>query len=134
MRDHEVAMCAYLQLAVLSNQRHQVPARDRFLFLGGIEACRAGWLDVAEVCRQKIAQSNPAHQLNQFASFPDALRDSDFQLLATRWERYCPFEQAEHLLRQLGRKPEGEATELSRGSEMMKLLNDAEFGSSLGSE
>ena len=122
MRDHEVAMCAYVQLAVLSDEKQQIPARDRFLLLAGVEACRAGWLDVAECCRAKLVSSNPAHQLTRHATVADALRDEDFQLLASRWERYCPYEQAEHLLLQLGRDPAGDQPEILRGERMLQLL------------
>ena len=52
----------------------------------------------------------------------DALRDADFQRLVAKWERYCPFEQAEHLLRQLGLTPEGDQPDISRGEWMMQLL------------
>lgn len=124
MIDHEIAMCAYVQLAVISDQKHQGPARDRFLLLAAVEACRAGWPDVAECCRGLIITENPSHQLGRHATVADALRDSEFQLLTSRWEKYCPFEQAEHLLRQLGRLPEGDLPELSRGERMLQLLRD----------
>ncbi|MEK6258152.1 MAG: hypothetical protein AABP62_05985 [Planctomycetota bacterium] len=122
MLDHETAMCAYVQLAVLSDEKQQTLVRDRFLLLAGVEACRAGWLDVAERCREKLVVSNPAHQLNHHATMADALRDTDFHQLVAKWERYCPFEQAEHLLRQLGLTPEGDQPEVSRGERMMQLL------------
>lgn len=122
MPDHEIAMCAYVQLAVLSDEKQQTLVRDRFLLLAGVAACRAGWLDVAERCREKLVASNPAHQLNDHATLADALRDADFQQLAAKWERYCPFEQAEHLLRQLGLTPEGDRPDLSRGERMLQLL------------
>ena len=122
MPDHEIAMCAYVQLAVLSDEKQQTLVRDRFLLLAGVEACRAGWLEVAERCREKLVESNPAHQLNHHATLADALRDADFQQLVAKWERYCPFEQAEHMLRQLGFTPEGDQPEVSRGERMMQLL------------
>lgn len=123
MHDHEVAMCAYVQLAVISDEKHQAQARDRFLLLAGLEACHAGWLEVADCCRAKIVAANPAHQLQRHATMADALRDAEFQQLATKWGRYCPFEQAEHMLLQLGRSPEGDLPELSRGERMLQLLN-----------
>jgi hypothetical protein len=122
MPNHELAMCAYVQLAMLSDEKHQSLVRDRFLLLAGVEACRAGWLDVAERCRQKVVASNPVHQLSHHATMPDALRDADFQQLIVRWERYCPYEQAEHMLRQLGMAPEGDQPEISRGERMLQLL------------
>lgn len=123
MHDHEIAMCAYVQLAVISDEKHQAQARDRFLLLAGVEACQAGWLDVADCCRAKIVAANPAHQLQRHATMADALRDAEFQQLATKWGRYCPFEQAEHMLLQLGRSPEGDQPELSRGERMLQLLH-----------
>jgi len=122
MHNHETAMCAYVQLAVISDQKQQIPARDRFLLLAGVAACNAGWLDVANCCRDRILAANPAHQLHRHASMADALRDPDFRLLVSKWERYCPYEQAEHLLLQLGQAPEGDQPELSRGERMRQLL------------
>ncbi|MBS0204654.1 MAG: hypothetical protein JSS49_17250 [Planctomycetes bacterium] len=124
MHDHEIAMCAYVQLAVISDDKHQAQARDRFLLLAGAEACQAGWLDVADCCRARIIAANPAHQVHHHATMADALRDPDFQKLVTKWARYCPFEQAEHLLLQLGRSPAGDLPELSRGERMLQLLNE----------
>lgn len=128
MHDHEIAMSTYIQLAVISGQKQQALARDRFLLLGGIEACHAGWLEVANECRTQILAANPSHQLRLHATMADALRDADFQKLAAKWERYCPFEQAEHLLMQLGHTPEGDAPDIPRGDRMFQLLsalNDA---------
>jgi hypothetical protein len=126
MHDHEIAMCAYVQLAVISGQKRQVQVRDRFLLLAGVEACRAGWPEVAERCRAMIVAENPSHQLRRHASMADALRDPDFQQLAARWEKYCPFEQAEHLLQQLGLPPEGDQPETPRGDRMLELLTNSE--------
>ncbi len=122
MHDHEIAMCAYVQLAVISDEKQQAQTRDRFLLLAGVEACLAGWLEVANRCRDKIVAANPGHQLHRHTTMADALRDAEFRQLATKWERYCPFEQAEHLLLQLGRSPEGDQPEVSRGERMMQLL------------
>lgn len=122
MPDHEIAMCGYVQLAVISDQKQQAQPRDRFLLLAGVEACRAGWLEVAERCRTLIVAANPRHQLHWHATMADALRDPDFQQLAARWEKYCPFEQAEHLLLQLGRSPEGDQPDVPRGERMLQLL------------
>lgn len=126
MHDHETAMCAYVQLALISDQKRQGPARDRFLLLAAVEACRAGWPDVADRCRRLIISGNPAHQLQRHETVADALRDPEFQKLATRWEKYCPFEHAEHLLRQLGRSPEGDHLEVPRGERMLQLLDQDE--------
>ncbi len=123
MRDHEGAMRVYVQLAVLSDQKQQPQVRDRFLLLAGVEACRAGWPDVAARCQQKLLASNPVHQASRHATLADALRDSDFQQLVVHWERYCPFEKAEAMLRQLN-LPADAPTELSVGEQMLKLLID----------
>ena len=101
MRDHEAAMCAYAQLALLSHEKQQALPRDRFLLLTGVAACRAGWLTVAAECHALLRES--PLQVTQFESFEDALRDDDFRRLADHWERWCPFERAEHLLHGLGR-------------------------------
>lgn len=122
MHDHETAMCAYVQLAVISDEKHQPQVRDRFLLLAAVEACQAGWLDVAEACRIRIVTANPSHQLQGHRTIADALRDPDFQHLAAKWSRYCPFEQAEHLLGQLGLPPEGDQPEVARGERMLQLL------------
>lgn len=124
MHDHEIAMCAYVQLAVISEQKRQDLVRDRFLLLAAVEACRAGWLDVAERCREKLVAANPAHQLHRHASMADALRHEEFQRLVLKWERYCPFEQAEYLLTQLGLDAQGDALQIPRGQRMLQLLSD----------
>jgi hypothetical protein len=126
MVDHEVAMCAYVQLAVISHQKQQQLVRDRFLLLAGVEACRAGWLDVAERCRKQLLANNPSHQLRNHATMPDAMRDASFQKLAQKWEHYCPFEQAEHLLRQLGLEPVGDNLDIPRGDRMLQLLDSVD--------
>lgn len=97
-RDHARAMRVYAELAVLSHQRQQPLARDRFLLLCGAEACAAGWLDVAAGCHRLVRESQPAHQISRLASFPEALRDADGAHLIDRWRRWCPPERAEHLL------------------------------------
>jgi hypothetical protein len=106
MHDHEIAMCAYVQLAVISDEKQQAPTRDRFLILA----------------------TNSAHQLKRFATMADARRDPDFQKLVAKWEKYCPFEQAEHLLTQLGRAPEGDQLDVPRGERMLQILSDFPHG------
>lgn len=123
MRDHESAMKVYVQLAVISERKKQTQVRDRFLLLAGVEACRAGWLEVAACCHQKLISSNPAHQARLFTSLADGLRDANFQQLVAHWERYCPFEKAEAMLRQLN-LPAREPTELTVGEQMLSMLND----------
>ena len=122
MRDHEAGMQVYVQLAVISELKRQIQVRDRFLLLAGVEACRAGWPEVADCCHQKLVASNPAHQANRHPNFADALRDESFQQLVVHWERYCPFEKAEAMLRQLN-LPVPRAPDLTLGQQMVKLLN-----------
>ena len=127
MRDHETAMQVYVQLAVISDQKQQPQVRDRFLLLAGAEACRAGWPDVAACCRQRLLLVNPSHQLKRHSTMADALRNEDFQQLVAHWERYCPFEKAEALLRQLNLPP-AEPTEESVGDQMLKMLGEPTSG------
>lgn len=102
MIDHERAMLLYLQLADVSRRKQQTGGRDKFLVLAGVEALRAGWPDVAELCRTAVVEDAPRHLLGQYETFADALRDADFQPFVRRMERFCPFEQAEALLEGLG--------------------------------
>ena len=122
MHDHEEAMQVYVQLVAICDQKRQPQVRDRLLLLAGVEACRAGWLEVAESCHRRLVASNPAHQAHRFANFPDALRDSDFQKLVQHWERYCPFEKAEAMLADL-EHPITLSPDLTVGEQMLQLLN-----------
>jgi hypothetical protein len=122
MRDHEAAMRVYVQLAAVSHEKHQPQVRDRFLLLAGVEACRAGWPDVAACCHQKLIAANPAHQAKRHATFADALRDEEFQQLVAHWERYCPFEKAEAMLKSQPVESSS-ATDLTVGEQMLQLLD-----------
>ena len=124
MRDHEAAMTVYVQLAAISDRKQQPQVRDRFLLLAGIEACRAGWPEVAERCRQKLIASNPAHLANRHATLAQALRDENFQQMVVHWERYCPFEKAEALMLQ-NNVPPSLATDLTLGEQMLAVLADS---------
>lgn len=117
MRDHEAAMCAYAQLAELSHTKRQPLARDRFLLLAGVEACRAGWPAVAAACHAQLVATKSALQVTRFKSFADALQDEEFRGIADHWERWCPFERAEYLLTDLGR-----AARLEPGSEPLDVV------------
>lgn len=121
MRDHEAAMSVYVQLAVISDQKQQRQVRDRFLLLAGVSACRAGWPQVADRCHQKLVESNHAHLASRHATMADALRDEDFQHLVAHWERYCPFEKAEAMLRQLD-LPTPIPTDVPVGDALVSLL------------
>lgn len=124
MIDHELRMCAYVQLACLSHQKRQALRRNQFLLLAGAEACRAGWPEVGERCRELVAASNPRHMASQFTSMADALRNEDFQRLVAQQERHCPAEKAEHLLEELGIDPRGDQPDRPRGERMQELLAD----------
>ena len=102
MPDHELAMLAYVKLADLSHRKRQLLGRDKFLILAGAAACRAGWPKVSERCRELVICNNPLHLINKSPSFADALRDENFQPFLKQLERFCPYEKAEHLLRELG--------------------------------
>lgn len=91
-------MLAFAQLALLSHQRQQATGTEKFIVLTGFAACRSGWLDVANQCWQLLSGMNPQHFVVRAGSFPDALRDSSLSSFVTMLERFCSFEQAEHLL------------------------------------
>jgi hypothetical protein len=102
MRDHESAMLSYIRLADISDRKHQQIGRDRLLVLAAAAACRAGWPDVAETCRNLVLKHNPAHLIGNFASFSDALRSDDFLPLLKQHERLCGYERAEFLVQDNG--------------------------------
>lgn len=98
MPDPEREMLAYLQLAAVSTEKQQSLGRDRFLILAGAAACRAGFVDVADRCRELVLSVNSRHIIGQYESFADAMRNEDFQPLVKQLSRLCPPEQAEFLL------------------------------------
>ncbi len=107
-------MLAYARLARLSHERRQAAGRDRFVILCGREACFAGWTDVAARCRELVLASNPRHLLSHSDTFPNALREPDNERFFSQLENFCPFEQAEHLLRENNQTLESTA-EVSAG-------------------
>jgi hypothetical protein len=102
MRDHESAMLSYIRLAEISDRKHQQIGRDRLLVLAAAAACRAGWPDVAETCRNLVLQHNRAHVIGNFATVSEALRSDDFLPLLKQHERLCGYERAEFLVHDLG--------------------------------
>lgn len=122
MSHPELEMSAYAQLAVLSHDKRQPMARDRFLLLCGAAACRAGWPEVAEQCRLLHNAHQPHHRLVSSASFSDALRDAEFEQIITRWSRWCSFERAEHLLQRLGQQLTPSQPETSLGDWVLQRL------------
>lgn len=101
MPDHDRFLWVYFQLARISDQKSQLIPRDKFLVLTAVEACKAGYLEIANRCHSIIVKHNPNHLLKNYPDFADAMRDDDF----THFEellnkRFCNREQAEHLLYQ----------------------------------
>ncbi len=103
MSNPDLAMIWYLELAKLSQARRQFAGSDRFLILAGAAACRAGFLEVAEICRARVLRNNPRHMLSRWATFPEALRNEDFAPFHHQLERFCSVEKAESLLSGLNR-------------------------------
>jgi hypothetical protein len=102
MPDHERAMLAYARLAAIAWQKRQLPGRDKFLLLAAASACRAGWPDVAERCRELVLAHNPLHLVGHEEAFVVAMRSPDFGPFVRQLERFCSPERAEHLLAELG--------------------------------
>ena len=137
MHDHEAAMLFYVRLAVFSQRRRQLLGRDKMLVLAGAAACRAGWLDVAERCRQLVLAHNPAHLIRNFGSMADALRSDEFAPFLKQLERLCGYERAEFLVNDLGlpagkpggqRQSQGERTDKTPGQIALELLSSSDAG------
>lgn len=95
-------MLSFARLARISHETPHPVGRDRFLVLAGKEACLAGWLDVADRCRDLVLLGNTHHFLSQSESFPDAMRDESNAGYFATFDSFCSFEQAEHLLAENG--------------------------------
>ena len=102
MRNHEIAMLTFARLARISHETPNPAGRDRFLVLTGREACLAGWLAVAERCRDLVLAGNAHHFLSHSETFPDAIREPSNAGYFSTFDSFCSFEQAEHLLSQNG--------------------------------
>ena len=129
MRDHELAMLAYVKLADLSQQKRQLLGRDKFLLLAAAAACSAGWPEVAQRCQRLVLENNPSHLIGKFATMADALRDPEFQPFRTRLERFCTYEKAEHLLHELqvaARLPTA-GTETTAGESALATLSGPDW-------
>jgi hypothetical protein len=124
MIDHEAAMLAYVRLADVSQQKHQLLGRDKLLVLAAAAACRAGWPEVAERCRQLVLDHNPAHLFKSFPTVADALRSEDFGPFLKQLERHCAYERAEFLVNDLG-LPSGhdETDDKTAGQVALALLS-----------
>jgi hypothetical protein len=125
MRDHEQAMLAYARLARVSDEKGQLPGRDRLLALAAAAACRAGWPQVAECCRRRVLEHNPRHVIGRGATAVDAMRDEEFQLVLKQLERMCPYEHAEHLA---GALTDAAPAAVDAGRQALALLGCVEEG------
>lgn len=120
--DDEQAMLTYSKLAEISARKQQLKGRDRFLILAGIAATRSGWADVAARCRDLVVADSPRHVLARYATFADALRDSDFEAFSRQIRRFCSLERAEHLLEQLNEPVVGPEKDLDAGTIVLRRL------------
>ena len=134
MLDHEAAMVAFVKLAGISQSKQQLPQRDKFLLLAGSAACHAGWLNVAERCRQLVLNHNPRHLVGHSATLADALRDGEYQTYAKQLSRFCSYERAEHYLTQLQIAPGSPIpnARMSSGDYALLLLGKSDWTSAHG--
>lgn len=123
MQDQELAMLAFVRLAALSEEKQQLIGRDKFLILTGVAACRAGWPEVAERCRELVLHNNKMHIVGRSPSFPDAMRNDEFATFVKHLDRFCTFERAEHLLLEL--TIEIEVPNNNAGEFALSLLSDS---------
>jgi hypothetical protein len=102
MNDPAGTMVTFVKLAAISQDRQQLPQRDKFLLLAGAAACEGGFSEVADRCRELVLQHNPRHLVGGYPSLADALCDADYVGFHTQLLRFCSYEQGEHLLAQQG--------------------------------
>ncbi len=121
MANADLALSAYLQLAVISHERGQLLPRNKFLILSGDAACREGFLKVAEHCRRLVMLNSPAHIVSRYESFPAALKSMEFQTYLKQQRKFCSVERAEHLLEGQG-ETLSPATEESANRWLGKML------------
>jgi hypothetical protein len=124
MADHDQAMLTFVRLAQISASKQQQIGRGKLLILAGAAACRAGWLEVAELCRQLVLDDNKHHLIRNLPSFADAMRDPDFQNYLKQQERRCSYERAEHLLQSCDSELESPSEESSMGQLAMSILQE----------
>lgn len=101
------------------------PGCDKLLVLAAAAACRAGWPEVAQRCRELVLEHNPAHLIGKFATVADALRSEEFAPLVKQHERLCGYERAEFLINDLGLDPVAppDTPEKSAGQIAIDLLS-----------
>ncbi|MDA0832001.1 MAG: hypothetical protein O2955_07500 [Planctomycetota bacterium] len=91
-------MLMYLRLALISRHKSQLLPCDKFLVLTGVSALKAGYPDIAENCHQYVTRHQPSHLLSEYSNLSEAMIDDDFQPYLRVLQKFCSFEQAEHLL------------------------------------
>lgn len=123
--DHESAMLAYASLAEVSQRKRQLMGRDKLLVLAAAAACRAGWLEVGERCRELVLEHNPAHLIGSYPTAADALRSADFAPLLAQLERLCGYERAEFLVSELGISGRSLEDDRDAGQIALSLLGDS---------
>jgi hypothetical protein len=121
--NHESAMLAYVRLADVSQRKQQLIGRDKLLVLAAAAACRAGWIDVGQRCRELVLDHNPAHLIGTFPTAADAVRSSEFTPLLNQLERMCGYERAEFLVSELGLEPQLEDGVRDAGQIALSLLS-----------
>jgi hypothetical protein len=121
--NHESAMLAYVRLADVSQRKQQLIGRDKLLVLAAAAACRAGWIDVGQRCRELVLDHNPAHLIGSYPTAADAVRSSEFTPLLNRLERMCGYERAEFLVSELGLEPQPEDGARDAGQIALSLLS-----------
>ncbi|HEV8002371.1 MAG TPA: hypothetical protein VGP63_20950 [Planctomycetaceae bacterium] len=121
--NHQSAMLAYVRLAEVSQRKRQLIGRDKLLVLAAAAACRAGWIDVGERCRQLVLEHNPAHLIGTFPTVADAVRNDNFTPLLNQLERMCGYERAEFLVSELGLETIAEEGDRTAGQLALSLLD-----------
>jgi len=121
--NHESAMLAYVRLADVSQRKQQLIGRDKLLVLAAAAACRAGWIDVGQRCRELVLEHNPAHLIGTFPTAADAVRSSDFTPLLNQLERMCGYERAEFLVSELDLEARPEDGARDAGQIALSLLS-----------
>jgi hypothetical protein len=121
--NHQSAMLAYVRLAEVSQRKRQLIGRDKLLVLAAAAACRAGWIDVGERCRQLVLEHNPAHLIGTFPTAADAIRSDNFTPLLNQLERMCGYERAEFLVSELGLETRPEESDRTAGQLALSLLD-----------
>ncbi len=125
MSHHDAALKTYLQLAVISQQKQQLPGRDRLLILAAQHALQAGLQETAESLWQIFTSSQPRHLIANYPTFTDAFKQPVVQLFLKQLTRLCPLEKAETLLTHHALPLWNEALDYRQQiSELLTILRD----------